>query len=103
SFTFASSMSTPSLHDALPILRIVPCELRCVATQAIGRDRDPSDGTTKLENGQLPCFSEVPRPGDALFMGLSIAVPSCAVLLRFRSEEHTSELQSPDHLVSRPL
>ncbi|MBV8928096.1 MAG: putative baseplate assembly protein, partial [Mycobacteriaceae bacterium] len=56
-------------------LRIVPCELRCVATQAAGRE--PSDGTTQLENGQLPCFSEVPQPGDALLVGLSNAVPSC--------------------------
>ena len=78
-----TDIEEPVVFGTTEELRIVPCELRCVATQAIGRDRDPSDGTTKLENGQLPCFSEVPRPGDALFIGLSIAVPSCAVVLRF--------------------
>src|SRR5258708_30603567 len=29
--------------------------------------------------------------------------PACAVQMRVRSEEHTSELQSPDHLVCRLL
>lgn len=62
-------------------LQIVPCELQRVATQAVGQD--PSDGTTRLDSGQLPCFSELPRPGDALLIGLSNAVPSCAVVLRF--------------------
>src|SRR5947208_8194161 len=31
------------------------------------------------------------------------AIPSAARDIAFRSEEHTSELQSPDHLVSRLL
>ena len=78
-----TDIEEPVVFGTTEELQIVPCELRCVATQAIGRDRDPADGTTKLENGQLPCFSEVPRPGDALFIGLSNAVPSCAVVLRF--------------------
>src|SRR5258708_31174061 len=37
---------------------------------------------------------------------IQIALPSCGHLLllrKFRSEEHTSELQSPDHLVCRLL
>ena len=78
-----TDIEEPVVFGTTEELQIVPCELRCVATQAIGRDRDPADGTTKLENGQLPCFSEVPRPGDALLIGLSNAVPSCAVVLRF--------------------
>src|SRR5258708_28336821 len=37
-----------------------------------------------------------PRPG-------SVARPRAALTLETRSEEHTSELQSPDHLVCRLL
>jgi predicted phage baseplate assembly protein len=32
------------------------------------------------------CFSEVPKPGDALYVGLSDAVPSCAVTMRFQCQ-----------------
>ena len=76
-----TDIQEPVVFGTTEELQIVPCELRCVATQAVGRE--PSDATTRLENGQLPCFSEVPRPGDALLVGLSNAVPSCAVVLRF--------------------
>jgi predicted phage baseplate assembly protein len=76
-----TDIEEPVVFGTTEELPIVPCELRCVATQAAGRD--PSDGTVQLESGQLPCFSDVPRPGDALLVGLSNAVPSCAVVLRF--------------------
>jgi predicted phage baseplate assembly protein len=76
-----TDIEDPVVFGTTEELRIVPCELRYVATQAAGRD--PSDGTAMLENGQLSCFSEMPRPGDALLIGLSSAVPSCAVVLRF--------------------
>src|SRR5258708_11481025 len=39
----------------------------------------------------------------ANLMALSFAVVSSLALLLTRSEEHTSELQSPDHLVCRLL
>jgi predicted phage baseplate assembly protein len=76
-----TDIEEPVVFGTTEELRIVPCQLRYVATQAVGQD--PSDGTAQLENGQLPCFPEVPRPGDALLVGLSNAVPSCAVVLRF--------------------
>ena len=79
--TARTDIEEPVVFGTIGELRIVPCELRCVATQAVGRD--PSDGTARLENGQLSCFSEMPQPGDALLIGLSSAVPSCAVVLRF--------------------
>jgi predicted phage baseplate assembly protein len=79
--TALTDIEKPVVFRTTEELRIVPCELRCVATQTAARE--PSDQTTRLENGQLPCFSEVPRPGDALLIGLSSAVPSCAVVLRF--------------------
>src|SRR2546430_798343 len=69
-----TDIEEPVVFGTTEELRIVPGELRCVATQAIGRARAPSDATTKLENGQLPRFSAVRPPGAALFVGLSIAV-----------------------------
>src|SRR5207244_12097183 len=41
--------------------------------------------------------------GRVLPIGLDIAPSALAVLKTNRSEEHTSELQSPDHLVCRLL
>jgi predicted phage baseplate assembly protein len=63
-------------------LQIVPCELHRVASQPISGDA--VDQTSTLEYGhELRCFSEQPRPGEALLIGLSRAVPACAVVLRF--------------------
>jgi len=62
-------------------LAIVPCELSRVATASA--DGTATDQTRLLENGQqVPTFSDSPQPGEALLVGLSTAVPSCAVLLR---------------------
>jgi predicted phage baseplate assembly protein len=76
-----TDIEEPVVFGTTAELQIVPCELSRVATQTTGEDA--ADGTTRLENGQLPCFSERPRPGDALLVGLSDAVPACAVVLRF--------------------
>jgi predicted phage baseplate assembly protein len=62
-------------------LSIVPCAFSAIATEiggAVATDQ------TRLLDGdqQVPCFSTVPVPADALLIGLSAAVPSCAVLLR---------------------
>src|SRR5258708_27894317 len=43
-----------------------------------------------------------PSEGSATVLGQTISHPR-AYLPRVRSEEHTSELQSPDHLVCRLL
>src|SRR5215472_6031932 len=63
-------------------LHIVPCQLQRVASQGVAGDA--VDQTGRLDYGQeLRCFSEHPRPGEALLIGLSNAVPSCAVVMRF--------------------
>jgi predicted phage baseplate assembly protein len=76
-----TDIEEPVVFSTTEELRIVACELRRVATRPAGLDA--ADGTTRLENGRLPCFSAVPQPGDAVLIGLSQAVPSCAVVLRF--------------------
>ncbi|WP_067463762.1 putative baseplate assembly protein [Actinomadura macra] len=65
-------------------LRIVPCELTGIAVQAEGGP--PVDHTADLgAEKDFACFSAAPRPGDVLAIGLSAAVPSCAVLIQVDS------------------
>ncbi|MFS8200418.1 putative baseplate assembly protein [Streptomyces sp. CWNU-52B] len=65
-------------------LTIVPCELRYLVVQ---RDGEPvTDRTADLAEGKdLMCFSESPRPGDCMLIGLSAAVPHCAVAMELDS------------------
>lgn len=64
---------------------IPTCELIEVATQV-------TQGTVRgrmgvLKSGQgFTCFDDVPKPGDALYLGLSSAVPDCALLLHVDAE-----------------
>jgi predicted phage baseplate assembly protein len=64
-------------------LDIVPCELTFLRSQPVGGTfRDHSE---PLHGGPAaPCFSALPQPGDALYIGLSGPVPRCAVALRFK-------------------
>src|SRR5258708_15413060 len=73
--TATTEIYTLSLHDALPI---------CLVDVAVG-------DTT----GELRKFTQL---ADLVFVGKSLAPHEGG-----RSEEHTSELQSPDHLVCRLL
>jgi predicted phage baseplate assembly protein len=75
-----TDVEEPVIFATTAELRIIPCDLHRVATQT--RRTDAADVTSQLEHGQLPCFSGVPQPGDALLIGLSSAVPACAVVLR---------------------
>src|SRR5258708_8786209 len=51
------------------------------------------------------CITPVSRAGERVFPACRIAGTRSTFQVRacFRSEEHTSELQSPDHLVCRLL
>jgi predicted phage baseplate assembly protein len=61
---------------------IVPCSLERVAS-TIKPDAIRSH-TSALDSGKsFFCFDKTPKPGDTLLLGLSNAVPSCAVALRF--------------------
>ena len=62
-------------------LDVVPCAFLVAATAADGQPaRRRQD---ELERGDgFGCFSPEPRPGDTLLIGLTEAVPSCAVTLR---------------------
>ncbi|HEY8202908.1 MAG TPA: putative baseplate assembly protein, partial [Actinomycetota bacterium] len=62
-------------------LSVVACSLAHLATGKEGtRLTDRSD--TIRSGASFSCFSDSPEPDDALLVGLSEAVPSCAVILR---------------------
>lgn len=67
-------------------LPIVPSSLSRLASQLAG-EKEVSDHTQALEaKTSFFCFDKVPKPDDVLLVGLSEAVPSCAVTLRFNCD-----------------
>ncbi|MFD6127256.1 putative baseplate assembly protein, partial [Streptomyces hydrogenans] len=71
-------------------LTIVPCAYAALATLpaagsagGAGADAAAVDRTEELAlRRDVPCFSPAPAPGDALYVGLSAAVPAGVVVLR---------------------
>src|SRR5207244_9706173 len=88
----------PSLHDALPILISTNGEWR-----SVGDERRYLKALRRYANAAVL----VAEQSDGKIIGrLSLARdahPASAHVADLRSEEHTSELQSPDHLVCRLL
>ncbi|MFV0458450.1 MAG: putative baseplate assembly protein [Actinomycetales bacterium] len=78
------------IHEAIVFstledLRIMPCAFQASAAHAVGAD--PLDTTAGLLAGQaFTPFSASPQVGDCLLVGLSEAVPRCAVLVRIDCE-----------------
>lgn len=62
-------------------LDILPCTLDRVRSQ-IGGKGSRDHGRSLAEGAEFPCFDEVPNAGDALVLGLSTAVPRCALTIR---------------------
>ncbi|MEW6223628.1 MAG: putative baseplate assembly protein [Chloroflexota bacterium] len=66
-------------------LPIVPSSLERLGSMIDGKTLRDHWGA--LEKGtEFACFQPVPKPGDALYIGLSEAVPSNAVRLRFKAD-----------------
>src|SRR5207244_10735879 len=92
-------LSPLPLHDALPI-----CLLQRVEA-ALGRIRDGNFGECLACANRL-CHGHktMSRPTPSRFSGSYLPLSKESDHLSSeRSEEHTSELQSPDHLVCRLL
>jgi len=67
-------------------LPIVPSRLSRIAS-SLGGEKEVLDHTEALEaKTSFYCFDKVPKPNDVLLIGLSEAVPSCAVTLRLRCD-----------------
>jgi predicted phage baseplate assembly protein len=79
--TSRTDVDEPISFTTTADLAIVPCEFANIATVVTGQEA--VDRSRELSGGQqVPSFSELPQTGDAMLVGLSNAVPSCAVLLR---------------------
>src|SRR5258708_23378221 len=82
--TATTEIYTLSLHDALPI-----------SVQAVNGGNQDSDAfVTEINSSGSALVYSTYLGGSSMDWGNAITV---------RSEEHTSELQSPDHLVCRLL
>jgi len=65
-------------------LKIVPCRLQDLATEAAGADERMFRGDDVSIGKSFGSFADEPAPGDALLIALSDPVPSCAVQLQIR-------------------
>jgi predicted phage baseplate assembly protein len=76
-----TDVTDPVVFATLEKLNIASCSLsRTLATTASGA---ATDHTRTLRTGKpFDCFQKHPETGDALAVGLSSAVPSCAVVIR---------------------
>src|SRR5207244_10704506 len=93
-----SDISPPSLHDALPISsgpRQSSASPSPILRPRCGGHRGCCCGLAERLAGRTPTVRRLERGIDRPRPGTSSEV--------LRSEEHTSELQSPDHLVCRLL
>src|SRR5947208_12407223 len=79
--TSTTEIYTLSLHDALPILVVVFCSESFSVDEGVAHVRTQRHAASQGRQG----YRIYPHAGKR------------------RSEEHTSELQSPDHLVCRLL
>src|SRR5207244_12380808 len=100
--TPSTYFSPLSLHDALPIffLSIAGCPRPLWAISGAGILNDHARCDADLERYRAGRPARCRTPAAA---GLRRAAPARGPEVDPRSEEHTSELQSPDHLVCRLL
>src|SRR5207244_10649532 len=95
-------LATPALHDALPIFEVDGLAidvaggvLRAEPAEVSVRDRQYTDVERPLERHGAQTLV---RP-SSLLAPLAAHLEGAGRHEPERSEEHTSELQSPDHLV----
>ncbi|MEZ0240737.1 MAG: putative baseplate assembly protein [Chloroflexota bacterium] len=67
-------------------LALVSCALARVGSSIDGKPF--RDGAAAIDKATgFSCFSDVPKPGDILYVGLTEAVPSCAVRLQLQCDD----------------
>lgn len=69
------------VFSTLEELAVIPCELRRVRSR-IDEEGTRDHARSLADHEEFSCFADVPAVGDELLIGLSTAVPSCAVALR---------------------
>jgi len=76
-----TDIADPVVFSTVTDLNIVPCSFEVGASVNVGSE--PTEHTSALASGGgYSCFSAKPQAGDALLIGLSNAVPSCAIVIR---------------------
>jgi predicted phage baseplate assembly protein len=70
----------------LEIAAVSLTEVRAAPSVADGPSELADLGPALARGDRVACFSDVPRPGDRLYAGLSAPAPRCIVLLRTDSE-----------------
>jgi len=76
-----TDVADPVVFSTIGNLDIVPCSFARAGAMPAGGE--VSDYTNALRaGGEFECFGKSPLPGDALLVGLSNPVPSCAVVIR---------------------
>lgn len=79
--TARTDVADPIVFSTTRELEIVPCSFSRAGMHPVGEA--PADMTAALSGpAGFRCFSAAPMVGDALLIGLSDAVPHCAVVLR---------------------
>ena len=79
-----TDVDEPIVFTTARRLDVLPCSFAAAGSLAAGEQ--PVDQTDALNGGGFDCFGDGPMPGDALLIGLSDAVPSCAVNIRLDCE-----------------
>ncbi|MGH9116969.1 MAG: putative baseplate assembly protein [Acidimicrobiales bacterium] len=81
--TIRTETEEPVVFSTVDDLKIVPCALQGIRTQAEGSE-ERVDHTEQMKLGvQFPAFGETPAAGDVLLVALSDPVPRNAVRLDF--------------------
>src|SRR5207244_13346439 len=95
--TLHTNLYTLSLHDALPIS---PVDLSGLIARIDALERTSRSQSAALAQ-ESQKLADAAKPADDAPLRRVVAAALLDVAVR--SEEHTSELQSPDHLVCRLL
>ncbi|MFF0284320.1 putative baseplate assembly protein [Rhodococcus aetherivorans] len=81
--TARTDIEDPIVFSTTGPLDIVACRRAEIVTGGTGSEI--TNRTLSLDRGDgFSCFGRTPTPGDCLYVGLSAAVPTCAVLLRMQ-------------------
>lgn len=81
--TDRTDVEEPIVFSTNEQLDIVPCSLDTGRVVTVAQGGQPEERRNDGTGPAFASFSALPTPGDAMLIGLSDAVPSCAVLLRF--------------------
>jgi predicted phage baseplate assembly protein len=81
--TDRTDLEEPIVFSTTEQLEIVPCSLDAGRVVTVAKGGEPDERRNDGTGPAFASFSALPTPGDAMLIGLTAAVPSCVVLLRF--------------------